>query len=348
MAKISDILEERILSGVYKANERLPSITQLAGEFGVSYGTVHTAFSKLASKKLVLIEQGRGTLVIGDKPLSLEWLMFGRAASLLVGGPIDKALSFLRSYWGDYGGSKVLLNFNLLDVRNLPEPEMVAESCRLRCARGLLVSGHGTEYAPYVDRMSRHIPTVSMFGHWDAFNLHCVAPDFGKALAEQLALWRTMGADKIGLCSMPEGTHPNYDEFNRQAVLQAAEAGVELRPEDRFLGRSEDALPWIAGKIALGNCPRFWLTLSSGYARGVEKAAELHKMRPGRGIHIMSTDMDEPKLHGFSVAMQQVDVTVKKGIETLERLVWPDSGDLADLPKKLLVPLRLVPPNTTK
>lgn len=60
---IADILEERILTGVYAASERLPSERQLAAEFGVSRPPLRDALHMLAARQLIISRVGDGHYV---------------------------------------------------------------------------------------------------------------------------------------------------------------------------------------------------------------------------------------------------------------------------------------------
>ena len=56
-------LLRRLADGVWRPGAALPSEVQLAGEIGVSQGTVRKALDELASENLVVRRQGRGTFV---------------------------------------------------------------------------------------------------------------------------------------------------------------------------------------------------------------------------------------------------------------------------------------------
>jgi len=61
--RVKHALAERILSGIWAPGRLLPNEFQLAGEFGVSQGTVRKALDSLAAENLVERHQGRGTFV---------------------------------------------------------------------------------------------------------------------------------------------------------------------------------------------------------------------------------------------------------------------------------------------
>lgn len=66
-AQVADALRERIVKGVWPIGTRMPTLPELAEEFGVGLVTVRQAVQLLKNEKLVAPEQGRGTFV-RDKP----------------------------------------------------------------------------------------------------------------------------------------------------------------------------------------------------------------------------------------------------------------------------------------
>jgi GntR family transcriptional regulator, transcriptional repressor for pyruvate dehydrogenase complex len=86
---IADVLAERVLSGEYAAEDRLPSERQLAVEFGASRPMVREALRSLVERGLIEVEPGRGTFVRGDTgprrfhPLDLEYRRRGTTARQL-------------------------------------------------------------------------------------------------------------------------------------------------------------------------------------------------------------------------------------------------------------------------
>ena len=68
---VSGALRERIRAGEWRPGDRLPSITQLAAEYGVGTGSVREALRSLQSIGLVKIEHGRGVFVL-EIPMAAE------------------------------------------------------------------------------------------------------------------------------------------------------------------------------------------------------------------------------------------------------------------------------------
>lgn len=62
-AQVRDTLVRRLISGSWTPGMMLPSEFQLAGELGVSQGTVRKALDAMTTEQLLLRRQGRGTFV---------------------------------------------------------------------------------------------------------------------------------------------------------------------------------------------------------------------------------------------------------------------------------------------
>ncbi len=67
-AQVKAQLIQRIQSGDWKPGELIPNEFVLAGELGVSQGTVRKALGELTADKLLLRRQGRGTFVAKHTP----------------------------------------------------------------------------------------------------------------------------------------------------------------------------------------------------------------------------------------------------------------------------------------
>lgn len=62
-AQVADALRRAIRDGTYAEGERLPSVAELASDFGVAKMTVQRAVSELREEGLLASWQGRGTYV---------------------------------------------------------------------------------------------------------------------------------------------------------------------------------------------------------------------------------------------------------------------------------------------
>lgn len=61
--RIADDFEQAISTGTFRAGDRLPAETEIAGRFGVNRHTVRRAIAALAARGLVRAERGSGTFV---------------------------------------------------------------------------------------------------------------------------------------------------------------------------------------------------------------------------------------------------------------------------------------------
>jgi GntR family transcriptional regulator len=61
--QVRDLLVDRLVAGFWKPGDLLPSEFQLAGELGVSQGTVRKALDEMTAENLLVRRQGRGTYV---------------------------------------------------------------------------------------------------------------------------------------------------------------------------------------------------------------------------------------------------------------------------------------------
>ena len=62
-----DFLKNDILSGEYKADDKFPSIRDLAAQYNISSVTVNSVISSLVTEGLLYVEQGKGTFVAPRK-----------------------------------------------------------------------------------------------------------------------------------------------------------------------------------------------------------------------------------------------------------------------------------------
>ena len=71
--QLADLFRQRIVKGVWREGEMLPSLTTLVAEFGVARVTVRQAIERLTRDGLVSPQRGRGTFVTGA-PQDDRWL----------------------------------------------------------------------------------------------------------------------------------------------------------------------------------------------------------------------------------------------------------------------------------
>ena len=71
--QLADLFRQRIVKGVWKTGDKLPSLEQLGAEFEVARVTVRQAVERLTRDGLLSPQRGRGTFVTGA-PRSDRWL----------------------------------------------------------------------------------------------------------------------------------------------------------------------------------------------------------------------------------------------------------------------------------
>ena len=67
--QLSEMIREQIASGMYGANEQLPTEEMLCNEYSVSRGTVRKAMDLLEQEQLIRREQGKGAYVNAVHPI---------------------------------------------------------------------------------------------------------------------------------------------------------------------------------------------------------------------------------------------------------------------------------------
>lgn len=66
--RIAETIRDDILTGRYKAGDRIPSVRQMCQNWGCTPGTVQRAYQQLAREGLLVSQIGRGTRVAGEVP----------------------------------------------------------------------------------------------------------------------------------------------------------------------------------------------------------------------------------------------------------------------------------------
>lgn len=71
-AQILEIIQLRIIAGIYKPGEKIPSVRELAAEAGVNPNTMQKALSELERSGLVTAMRTSGRVVTEDKAMIAE------------------------------------------------------------------------------------------------------------------------------------------------------------------------------------------------------------------------------------------------------------------------------------
>lgn len=140
--QLGSLLREKILSGEFPVDARIPTEAELVGEYGVSRITVRQALSALEKEGLIRREAGRGTFVTDHPPFT---------GTLKVEGSLDDIISLGK-----------VTDVRVLDVRTVKAGLLEAEILGLepgalltRCRRLRLY--HGEPYSYITNEMPHEV-----------------------------------------------------------------------------------------------------------------------------------------------------------------------------------------------
>ncbi len=90
--QVKDVLMKRIVDGLHKPGELIPSESRLAADFGTSISTIRQALSLLVAEGVLVKKQGKGTLV-SDRKVKisfLSWMGETRRGEEILNGLVRK------------------------------------------------------------------------------------------------------------------------------------------------------------------------------------------------------------------------------------------------------------------
>ena len=90
--QVRDVLVKRIVDGLHKPGELIPSESRLAADFGTSISTIRQALSLLVAEGVLVKKQGKGTLV-SDRKVKisfLSWMGETRRGEEILNGLVRK------------------------------------------------------------------------------------------------------------------------------------------------------------------------------------------------------------------------------------------------------------------
>jgi len=91
--QVKDILLKRVVDGLYRPGNSIPSESQLAADFGTSISTIRQAVSILVSEGYLVKKQGKGTFVAA-KPVPVDEVVRATKLRNLVSEFLAKAAEF--------------------------------------------------------------------------------------------------------------------------------------------------------------------------------------------------------------------------------------------------------------
>lgn len=108
--QIHDQIHGLVATGRMAADERLPSVRQLAKDLGVAPGTVAKAYRGLEAEGLLVTRTGSGTRVSPTAATTTRPVLDAARdladASIRAGTSIDDATRILRAIWSDPPGPR--------------------------------------------------------------------------------------------------------------------------------------------------------------------------------------------------------------------------------------------------
>lgn len=207
---VTQHLEERIRSGEWKVNHRLPTQGELSKEYGVSMGSIAIALRNLQKKRLVNIVPNKGTYIVDEKnPQTPE-------------GSARPLIALRGSYVSSSGSNSRVLVGGVVEVAN-------AKSCpllmlprsteggdydlgyyRARGVQGVIFLG-GESYCEALNLRMAGMPVILANEPVNATPLNFVNYDHGDALRRILKIFIENGHERIAVV-FPETSLPGYFE----------------------------------------------------------------------------------------------------------------------------------------
>lgn len=106
--QIMDVIKQRIISGEYKAGDKLPAVRELAQEAQVNPNTMQKALSELEREELIFAQRTSGRYVTYDDKMILN-LKEGKAMNVIsdfmekmiaLGYSVEEIINMIKGYGG--------------------------------------------------------------------------------------------------------------------------------------------------------------------------------------------------------------------------------------------------------
>lgn len=228
--QITDQLRARIQNGELLPGTRLPTIHELAEQFGTSYFTVQTALSPLVEQGLLQRLRRHGTVVCGAKTRQLKnvGVYYGSGFWDNEGMPFFRSLhaALEKQFLREHIERNLWLDPRPAREQDTPLPELVRalKTQGLDCLIITVASGRA---ATWLNRLP--VPTVLLTSGADIHN--GVSFDFPEFLGLSLASLKQQGCRRVAVIS-PVSFHRGTERQQTAAVVDLArQHGLASRPE---------------------------------------------------------------------------------------------------------------------
>ncbi|WP_176012876.1 substrate-binding domain-containing protein [Victivallis sp. Marseille-Q1083] len=251
--QLKSLLEEKIVSGQFKAHQALPSERELCRNYHVSQITVRQALKELENLGLVLRVPGKGTFAAEHLRLEHDK---ARQMIGLITGTSDSDLE--NSYWMQLvGGIKIVLHHQQTGFMLFLESETSFRELAAQGAlQGLIVSNPSLNFAIFQELEEHHVPVV-VIGRPESRNRYSVDSDnvaVGYLLTRHLL---DSGYRKIGFLGFDPGFPvvadrvAGYKSALHEAGIPAKRAWQVFADYSPALGREQAEELYSAGVDAV-------------------------------------------------------------------------------------------------
>ncbi|MCD6317868.1 GntR family transcriptional regulator [Candidatus Aerophobetes bacterium] len=202
--QLKQIIKEKILSGEWKVNERIPSESELCDEYRISRETVRHAIMELVREGMLHRKQGKGTFVKNPEESQKAGNVRGKAIGLVIpymrqGGP--EIVSGVENMVHSRGYHLNLSNTNSSLTEEKSRIEWLIESG----IKGLVIYTlqHKDDYEILVKMKETHFPFVLVDRYVREFESDYVVSDNFKGSYEATKHLINLGHKRIAFISNP-------------------------------------------------------------------------------------------------------------------------------------------------
>lgn len=227
--KVETALTNRILSGVYRRGEKIPSIRELSRELDASYVIVFRAIRNMRDKGLLESKRGTGIFVTGRSQRTNR--AEARDIAFIFADPVEnpreeyqlEIYTYAQTFLRERGYVDLALRF---DENRLPRPENIA---------GAIVS-HKSPLLPWFRKNGVPVVYCSSLNPDNAFS--SVSPDFYRGSYDITEYLISEGHRKIGLLSVG-------DSENQGSFISRCQGYTDAMSDHGL--KSYPPLPWHVG-----------------------------------------------------------------------------------------------------